>query len=260
MAIIGIRREDKRVWERRTPLVPAAVRKLVDQGIPIVVQRSENRCYPDTEFAAAGAELVDDIDVADVILGVKEVPVDKVAANKTYYIFSHTMKGQPYNMPLLRRFLDRGCTLLDYELVTNDAGVRTVAFGRHAGLAGAIDTLHALGHRFTQRGHDTPFADLNPALHYGSVDKARAAIEQAGQRIAKNGLPPEVSPLAIGVTGEGGKVWGGAMEVLNFLPTRAVEAEDLAQQMKEFSGRAHEIWTVSYGPHDLVEPIDDTQQ
>ncbi len=256
MAVIGIRREDKSIWERRVPLVPDDVARLTAEGIRILVQRSERRCIPDAAFEAAGAELVDDIDAADVILGVKEIPVDQVADDKTYLFFSHTMKGQPYNMPLLRRILDRGCTLLDYELVTNDAGMRTIAFGRHAGLAGAIDTLHALGKRLARRGHVTPLADLKSALEYGEVAAAREAIEEAGRRIATEGLPEEISPLTIGVTGEGGKVWGGAMEVLDHLPVRRVEAENLARETGAFSGRATELWAVSYDPSDLVEPID----
>ncbi len=256
MAILGIRREDKTIWERRVPLTPECVRRLTDQGLKILVQRSERRCFPDSEFEAAGSELVDDIDVADVIIGVKEVPPAKIAAGKTYLIFSHTMKGQPYNMPLLRRILDQGCTLLDYELIRNDAGLRTVAFGRHAGLAGAIDTLAALGRRLAWRGYDTPLADLKSALEYGDVETARAAIEEAARRIADEGLPEEISPLAIGVTGEGGKVWSGAMEVLDFLPARRVEAEDLAAETEAFEGRARELWAVSYDPQDLVEPVD----
>ena len=240
MAVVGIRREDKSVWERRTPLVPADVKRLVDGGIRILVQSSENRCFADAEFAAAGAEVVDDLGAADVILGVKEVPVAQIAAGRTYLFFSHTIKGQPYNMPLLRRLLERGCTLLDYELVANDAGVRTIAFGRHAGLAGAIDTLH----------------DLQPALATGEVAPARAAIEAAGRRIADEGLPEAVSPLVIGVTGEGGKVWGGACEILDALPVRWIEAEDLARETEAFTGSARDIWAVSYGPGDLVEPTD----
>ena len=54
-------------------------------------------------------------------------------------MFSHTTKGQPYNMELLSRFLsqdpqrDLPPRLIDYELLTGSDGKRTVAFGWFAG-------------------------------------------------------------------------------------------------------------------------------
>jgi alpha-aminoadipic semialdehyde synthase len=155
---------------------------------------------------------------------------------------------------MLRRILDLGATLLDYELVTDDRGLRTVAFGRHAGLAGAVDTLWALGRRFAAQGIDTPLARLRPAVEYGALARARADIEEAARRIAGDGLPAEISPLAVGVTGSGGKVFGGAMEVLALLPHRDVRPEDLAAEMARTGGRAKEVLVVGYGPEHLVEP------
>ncbi|MBZ0268908.1 hypothetical protein K8I85_12180, partial [bacterium] len=209
MGILGIRREDKNRWERRVPLVPGDVSRLVRQGVTIHVESSPNRCIPDAEYEAAGAIVVKDLAEATAILGVKEVPVGKIIPGRTYLFFSHTMKGQSYNMPMLRRLMDAGCTLLDYELVTDENGLRTIAFGRHAGLAGAIDTLWALGRRFTAEGIDTPLAALHQALDYDDLDDARTAVREVGARIGAEGLPEAASPLAIGVTGEGGKVWGG---------------------------------------------------
>ncbi len=257
MSIIGIRREDKSAWERRTPLVPEDVARIVSEsGIAIQVQASPNRCFPDDAYREVGAIVTDDLSGADVIIGVKEIPPDLLRSGKTYLFFSHTMKGQPYNMPMLRRILDLGCTLLDYELMTDDEGIRTIAFGRHAGLAGAIDTLSALGRRLAGRGHVTPLGDLSRALEHGEVAPALAEIEAAGRRIAEEGLPEEISPVTIAVTGEGGKVWGGALEVLDALPARRVPASEVASRVRAHRGRAHEIWSVSYGPGDLVEPVD----
>jgi alpha-aminoadipic semialdehyde synthase len=254
MAVIGIRREDKSVWERRTPIVPDDVERIVAGGTEVHVQRSPNRCFPDEEYARAGAVLTDDLSGARVVLAVKEIPHRLIERGKAYFFFSHTIKGQPYNMPMLRRLLELECTVLDYELVTDGKGVRTIAFGRHAGLAGAIDTLWALGRRWARRGLRTPLAGLRPALDYGSVAKARADVEKAGREIAEHGLPAEVSPVAVAVTGEGGKVFGGAMEVLDFLPARRVPAAELARETAAASGPAREIWAVPYGPEHLVEP------
>lgn len=44
--IIAIRREDNSVWERRAPLAPFHVRKLVQEGYKVIVQPSNRRAYP----------------------------------------------------------------------------------------------------------------------------------------------------------------------------------------------------------------------
>ena len=257
MAIIGIRREDKSVWERRAPLVPADVAELVStHGVDVRVQSAERRCFSDDEYRRAGAVVADDLRDADVILGVKEIPLDSLEAGKTYLFFSHTMKGQSYNMPMLQRLLELGCTLLDYELVQDDSGVRTIAFGRYAGLAGAIDTLWALGKRLALRGFETPLLGVQQAIEYGDIAAARAAIEEAGRRIARDGLPAEISPLVIGVTGGGGKVSGGALEILDLLPSRRVDPDELATVIDGCEAGGREVLVASYAPGHLVEPVD----
>ena len=140
MATIGIRREDKSPWERRVPLVPADIAHLIrDEGLHISIQPSTNRVFADEEFRAAGAQVSEDLSPCDIVLGIKELPLASIQPSKTYMLFSHTIKGQPHNMPMLRRFLDHGCTLLDHELVTGEDGKRLIAFGRFAGFAGTID-------------------------------------------------------------------------------------------------------------------------
>jgi alpha-aminoadipic semialdehyde synthase len=63
---------------------------------------------------------------------------------RTHFMFSHTIKGQEYNMPLLSRFLDGSPAspgqdpkllprLVDYELLCGPDGRRTVGFGWFAG-------------------------------------------------------------------------------------------------------------------------------
>lgn len=255
MAVVGIRREDKNAWERRTPLIPEDVEGLVSaHGLRIHVQRSACRCFPDAEYARAGATLTEDLREADVVLAVKEIPVGLFERGKTYVFFSHTIKGQPYNMPMLRRLLDLECSVVDYELITDDRGVRSIAFGRHAGLAGAIDTLWALGQRLARQGHVTPLVRVRSALAYGSLEKARDALEETAEEIAREGFASEISPIVIGVTGSGGKVFRGATEVLGFLPHRLVEPEALADEVSAHRGRAKEIWIVGFGPEHLVEP------
>lgn len=44
--VIAIRREDQSVWERRAPLAPVNVRRLVRAGVKVIVQPSNRRAYP----------------------------------------------------------------------------------------------------------------------------------------------------------------------------------------------------------------------
>jgi len=54
-----------------------------------------------------GAVINEDISEASVILGVKSVPIDLLEPHKTYAFFSHTIKGQEANMPLLDAILEK---------------------------------------------------------------------------------------------------------------------------------------------------------
>ncbi|KAG5460909.1 MAG: hypothetical protein BJ554DRAFT_6987 [Olpidium bornovanus] len=141
---IGIRRETKGRWERRAPLNPADVKRLVkDHGAKVLVQPSSRRVFNDDKYAEAGAAICEDLRQADVVMGIKEVEPADMIPGKTYMYFSHTHKGQPHNMHMLKSVLDKPylrtmkkIRLLDYELITDDERRRLVLFGRYAGLAG----------------------------------------------------------------------------------------------------------------------------
>jgi alpha-aminoadipic semialdehyde synthase len=104
---IGIRREDKNCWERRVPLVPRHVKKLVDSGIEVYIEPSTIRCFTDEEYEKAGAIITDDLSPANTILCVKEVPPRLLLNDKTYMYFSHTIKAQPQNMPALDAIMQK---------------------------------------------------------------------------------------------------------------------------------------------------------
>lgn len=87
------------------------------EGIKVIVQPSSSRCFTEDEFADAGAVIQEDVEEASVLFGVKEVPIDKLMANKTYFFFSHTIKAQGYNMPLLDKILSLNIRLVDYECI-----------------------------------------------------------------------------------------------------------------------------------------------
>lgn len=47
---VGIRREGKSRWERRSPLAPVHVKALVEKGIKVIVQPSTIRVYHDSKY------------------------------------------------------------------------------------------------------------------------------------------------------------------------------------------------------------------
>ncbi len=219
---IGIRREDMYAWERRAPLIPEHVRQLCDRhGLEATVQSSGRRIFADEEYRAAGLPVADHLSSCPLIIGLKEIPVDVIERDKVYVFFSHTIKGQPHNMAMLRRILDLGATIIDYERIVDDAGRRLVFFGNYAGLAGMIDTLWTLGQRLEWEGIHTPLSRIRQASSYASLAAARAAISEVGEEIRTRGLPKSMDPLVIGVTGYG-NVSRGAQEILDLLPLTEV--------------------------------------
>ncbi|XP_052756127.1 alpha-aminoadipic semialdehyde synthase, mitochondrial isoform X1 [Galleria mellonella] len=224
--IIAIRREDQSVWERRAPFSPSNVSKLVRQGVTVIVQPSNRRAYPMQSYINAGAIVQEDISEASVIFGVKQTPIDLLIPNKTYCFFSHTIKAQEANMPMLDAILAKNIRLIDYEKLMDDAGNRVVAFGKYAGVAGMINILHGLGLRLLALGHHTPFMHIGPAHNYRNSSMARQAIRDAGYEIALGMMPRSLGPLTFIFTGSG-NVSQGSQEIFHELPHEYVPPEML---------------------------------
>lgn len=225
--VVGIRHEDKNRWERRAPLAPEHVRALVEQhGVDVVVEPSAMRVFDDTAYQEVGAQLSHDLSRCNVILGVKEVPTAKLLPDHAYAYFAHVIKGQPYNMRMLRTLLDRRCQLFDYEKVTDAAGRRLVFFGRYAGIAGLIDTFWALGQRLALDGLHTPFSDVRRAYQYRDLDHVRDHLREVANKIRGDGLPDALLPCVVGIAGYG-NVAQGVQEALALLPTAEITPEQL---------------------------------
>ncbi|MBL7905889.1 MAG: hypothetical protein JNL22_12775 [Bacteroidales bacterium] len=224
---IGIRHEDKYVMERRAPLTPKHVERLIkNKMLDIIVQTSAKRVFTDQEYLKAGARIADNLKDCSLILGVKEMPESFFEQDKTYVFFSHVIKGQSYNMPMLRKMMELGCNLIDYEKIVDEQGRRLIFFGRYAGLAGMINSLWSLGRRFKEYGYETPFLKIAQAHHYASLAEARKVISEVGQEIAENGLPAELGPVTIGFTGYG-NVSQGAQEICGLLPVKEISPDKL---------------------------------
>lgn len=252
---IGIRREDKNEWERRVPLVPDNVRVLVRKGYDVFVQPSKIRVFEDAEYEAAGATVQEDLTKCDIVFGIKEFPVPFFFNKGTYAFFSHVIKGQKHNMPMLNRILETKGTLLDYERVVDEKNKRLIFFGNYAGLAGMLETLHTLGKRLEWEGHKTPFLALKRPLHYDTLGEAKSALEVVGKWITTQGLPDKRVPMVFGFAGYG-NVSKGAQEIFDILPHEDIEPKELASFIAAGKFSDRKLYKVVFKEMDMVVPID----
>jgi len=251
---IGIRAEDKNRWERRVPLTPDQVGALVrDAGLRFCVQSSSLRVFPAEDYQAAGAAVVEGPLDCPVILGVKEIPLSKLQPGRSYVFFSHTIKGQPYNMPLLRKLMELGCSLFDYERIADAEGRRLVFFGRHAGLAGLMDSLWALGRRLQWEGLANPFAELGLTYTYADLAAAKAALRSAAARFKSQGVPAELRPFVVGFAGYG-NVSQGAQELWDEVAPLEISPELLEAGGPWPGDPAHDLYRVVFREQHMVEP------
>jgi len=252
-ALIGIRREDINPWERRTPLIPIHLRELRERHeVETLVQSSPIRVFADEDFRLQGARIEDTIGAAPVIFALKEIPPPLIEKDKVYAFFSHTAKGQPHNMPMLKRMVELGATIIDYEMVADDDGRRLLSFGNYAGQAGMIDTLWALGRRLREEGLETPFADLQQAYRYGSLVDAKEAVARVGWQIERRGLPDELAPLIVGFLGYG-RTSGGAQEIFDLLPAEEVAPGDVGR-VRDGVHSAHRVYKAVFREEHMVKP------
>ncbi len=254
---LGIRREEK-AWERRTPLVPTDVKQLTAQGIKVVIQPSNatnavyTRIFSDGDFRAAGASVQEDLSECEVQIGVKEFPVTSLIADKIFMYFSHTIKGQPYNMPMLKHILANGCSLIDYEPVTDATGRRLIFFGRHAGMAGMVDSLWALGRRLEADGYQTPLAQIKQMYEYADFKSAMRQISKISKKFIQQGIPDALKPFVIGIAGYG-NVSKGAQAVFDHLPSTQISPEEL---LKLDDKTSNTIYRVIFEERHTVKPKD----
>jgi alpha-aminoadipic semialdehyde synthase len=255
---VALRYEDRFKMERRVSIIPKHVEKLSKKyGLEFYVETSAKRIFSDKEFETAGAKIVDNVNNIPVIFGVKEMPLDIFQPNHTYIFFSHTIKGQTYNMPALKKMVEQKVNLIDYEKVRDEHGRRTIFFGKYAGFAGMINTLWALGLRLKEKGIRTPFEHLMQSHKYNSLDEAKTAISKVGMEIVKNGLPSDLTPLVLGITGYG-NVANGAQEILSLLPVKEISPKELLKLNKDKTLPNNVLYKVIFKEWHLATPIDDT--
>lgn len=205
----GIIRERKNPPDRRVVLSPEACQNVHSQfpNAEILVESSPIRVFMDEEYREKGFEVVGDMQDCEVLLGVKEVPIDALIPNKKYFFFSHTIKKQPYNRDLLRAILDKHIEMYDHEVITNKKGHRLVAFGRYAGIVGAYNGFRAYGLKFK----------------LFQLPKAETLRNQ--QELIAELAKLELPNIKILLTGRG-RVGMGAKEMLDGMGMKKVNVED----------------------------------
>ncbi len=209
---IGILRETKNPPDKRVPLTPAQCRSLLDHfdGLEILVQPSDYRCFSNDEYISRGITLSEDLSGCDVLMGVKEVKEETLLHGKSYLFFSHTAKKQPYNRNLLQAVVRLDIRLIDYEYLTREDGIRVVAFGRWAGVVGAYNGLIAFG----LKSEAYMLKPAHECKDLKEVHEELKKVDLAGSRIA--------------VTG-GGRVAGGALEILDHAGVTQISPEDFIE-------------------------------
>lgn len=235
--IIGVRREDlSKTGEKRVAISPETARLLLSAGHQLLVQpaihpeqKINKRAFQDDTYAALGAKITEDLNPAQIIFGLKEVETQHLLPGKTYLFFSHTHKGQVKNRPLLQAMVEKSISLIDYELITDEANRRIVtAFTYFAGYAGMTDTLWALGQRWQQRGIESALTGIPQSVAREDLDLIKADIRAAGERIARNGTPATEPPLITVFLGAG-KTSAGAQEMYQLLPLETITLAELPE-------------------------------
>ncbi len=217
---IGLIREGKVPADNRVALTPAQCRWILrtQQGIQIVAQSSDTRCFPDKDYDLAGVPVVEDLSDCDILLGIKEVPVEMLIEGKTYLFFSHTKKLQSYNQHLLQEIIRKKITLIDYECLEHDDGTRIIGFGFFAGIVGAHNGMRAYGNR-------------TGAFLLDKVNSSKNL-----QYLIHTYFGLSIPNIKIAITGSG-RVAHGLQEIMNLMGIHEVEPDEFLQ--KEFSYPAY---------------------
>lgn len=206
---IGLIREEKNPPDNRIPLSPEQCKDALAlfPGIEIIVESSGTRCFSDLEFEALGIPVATDLSSCDILMGVKEVPIEKLIPGKTYFFFSHTKKKQPYNQKLMHALIAKKIRMIDYEALAYEDGTRILGFGFYAGVVGAHNGLLTYGRKHKK-------FELVPAHQCKNMQAMMAQYRQVS-------LPP----VKIALTGSG-RVAAGLMEVMQHWDIQSIEPGD----------------------------------
>ena len=232
---IGIIKEYKSPPDKRVVFSPEKCVETLQKfpQVEFFIEKSDIRCFSDSEYEKMGLKVVTDLSNCDVLIGVKEVPIEKLIDNKKYFFFSHTIKKQPYNKKLLQQIIKKNIELFDHETIVDNNNNRLIGFGYYAGVIGAYNGLRAYGlknHTFF-----IPKAiDLKDRQEFNSILKSLS-----------------IPNIKILLTGKG-RVGSGTKEVLDFLKIKEVSAHDFINNIFNESVYVN-IDVLDYNYSDSIE-------
>jgi len=208
MLKIGLIREEKIPADNRVAFTPSQCKFIQNNfaDIKIVVQHSEYRCFSDKEYSMAGIDVREDISDCTILMGIKEVPVERLLPGKIYFIFSHTKKLQSRNRKLLQTIIKNKITLIDYECLEHDDGTRILGFGFFAGIVGAHNGMMAYGER-------------TKTFHLDRVNS-----QKDFRHLIHTYFGLKLPNIKIAVTGSG-RVAHGVLEIMNLMGIHETEPD-----------------------------------
>ncbi len=222
MLRIGLIRERKKQPDDRVAFTPKQC-AFINTNFPsvtIVVEPSPNRCFTDQEYMDEGIQLTNDLSDCDILMGIKEVPVEQLISGKTYFFFSHTKKKQPYNQGLMHALIEKHIRMVDYECLTYKDEQRILGFGLFAGIVGAHNGLLAYGRKYGLYW-------LPPAHTLKNYKELLAAYEHL-----------KLPNIKIVMTGSG-KVAAGVLDIFTQLDIESVEPADFLTHEYEYPVYTH---------------------
>lgn len=234
MPKLALIREEKVPADNRVALTPDQCKWIQEemQHITVVVQPSPDRCYSDREYQLAGITLQEDLHDCDMLLGIKEVPPEKLISGKSYLFFSHTKKAQAHNRRLMQEMVRKNITLIDYECLTHEDGQRILGFGFFAGVVGAHNGIMAYGNR-------------TGLFHLKRVRDVRDY-----RQLIHTYFGLKLPNIKVAVTGSG-RVAHGVLEIMNLLGLNEVEPFEYLHRTFEYPVYVH------LKGRDLYERKDD---
>lgn len=236
MTRIGLIKEGKTPADNRVALAPDQCKWINKNmnGVEVVVQSSPDRCFSDREYSMAGIKVVNEVADCDILLGIKEVPVDHLIPGKKYLFFSHTKKMQPHNKKLMQAILAKKITLIDYECLEHEDGQRIIGFGFFAGVVGAHNGMWAYG------------------MRTGAYELERVYKQKSFKDLIHTYFGLKIPAVKIAVTGSG-RVAHGILEIMNLMGIHEVEPDEYLE--RDF---AYPVYTQLKGSFLYEHAVDKT--
>lgn len=109
--------------DHRTPLVPLDIEniKRKNKKLNFYFESSTNRIIEDKHYNAIGCKKYTNQSI-DFFLSLKSIKKKFLKKGCAYLFFSEIIQKKPLNIELLKKIIDKECSLIDLELTKNSKG------------------------------------------------------------------------------------------------------------------------------------------